>query len=259
MALQSQPGYAVTNMERRKYYVLTYEVKKGGIDLTHNQIEFWKLQEDKQHNRATEAENARHNLSTERQTDRSIIETIRHNKAGESLTAKNLNETIRHNRIGEVETQRHNVAVETETNRTNLVNEGIKSANLTEYVRHNKKMEGLEDRNVTVLEKRLPAQNFKDYGSTSNSVYDSLAKTIGGGFAGGTAALGTAALAGKTKLQQIGMSYYEQAKLASSQLNSAAKTIVSTGLRGIRMVPIILKQMEPKPIVPSGGSNYIKG
>jgi len=73
------------------------------------QVQYWSLQEDKRHNRATEYETNRHNVSVETEThrhnvetellgNRSLNETIRHNVATESYWNRSLNETIRHNR-----------------------------------------------------------------------------------------------------------------------------------------------------------------
>lgn len=121
--------------------------------MTHNQIEYWKLQEQKRSNAANERENARHNVASEVETNRSnlaketisagtLAEDMRHNRAGESETYRhnmaNENEATRSNKAREfetwrsnlareIETQRSNLAKESETNRSNVANEAIKS------------------------------------------------------------------------------------------------------------------------------------
>lgn len=117
--------------------------------MTRNQIEYWSLQERKQHNAATraetersnrareaeatrsntanEAETKRANLAREMETSRSNLakeqETFRHNREQERVAIGSLNETIRHNTAYEEEAARHNAAVEYETYRSNLARE----------------------------------------------------------------------------------------------------------------------------------------
>lgn len=69
--------------------------------MTHNQIEYWKLQESKRSNVAKETETNRANLASERENERS-------------------------HRAVEQETRRSNLAREDETHRSNVANEGIK-------------------------------------------------------------------------------------------------------------------------------------
>ena len=73
--------------------------------MTTNQINYWKLEEDKRHNKASEGETARHNVVTERQKDRdidisraSLAETARHNVVNEQLNQVQYEENARHNR-----------------------------------------------------------------------------------------------------------------------------------------------------------------
>lgn len=98
--------------------------------MTYNQIEYWKLQENKRANQANETETSTHNRNTE-------YETGRHNRATEQIDLSKLAETTRHNKVTEhqgyltiAETGRHNRATEGETTRSNLSNEAIKRANL---------------------------------------------------------------------------------------------------------------------------------
>jgi hypothetical protein len=90
--------------------------------MTQNQINYWKLQEEK-----------RANLAKEGLTHQQNAETQRHNVATEGISKDTLSETYRHNYMQEVignvqalETQRHNQAVEGETVRSNRANEGLK-------------------------------------------------------------------------------------------------------------------------------------
>lgn len=65
--------------------------------MTVNQIAYWNLQEQKQHNRTTEAETYRHNVETEKLTARQIDATY----ANIALGYANLAETTRSHRANE--------------------------------------------------------------------------------------------------------------------------------------------------------------
>lgn len=118
--------------------------------MTHNQIDYWKLQESIRHNRKTEdqtdvanQETYRHNVSYEG-------ETVRHNRATETVSQGSLAETVRHNQAAErvtfgelSEKNRHNVAVEKETTRHNVSDESTKRGELAEKVRHNTEEEAI--------------------------------------------------------------------------------------------------------------------
>lgn len=124
--------------------------------MTHNQIEYWNLQENKRHNLASEGETNRHNVSTE-------SETYRHNVQSEATEIGKLNESVRHNMATEYETNRHNVSSENlgfaqlaETRRHNTATESLESMknqvlkdNLAETVRHNKVSEHIQGTGVT--------------------------------------------------------------------------------------------------------------
>lgn len=87
------------------------------------QVEYWKLQETKRHNQATEgfsyaqlAEDTRHNRADERQNYYSYLESSRHNRAAEEIGYRNidlgyanLSELSTHNRameaIGQTQAQ----------------------------------------------------------------------------------------------------------------------------------------------------------
>lgn len=217
--------------------------------MTHNQIEYYKLQEDIRHNQAGEGETNRHNVETEK------------------YNISTLNESIRHNRVGESETIRHNQAVERETNRTNVANENIKAATLNETIRnnkatlqeatrshkaneqlqrdtidesirhnketegeskrHNKETEDVADREATVHEKRLPFQNQADIAKTGD-LFKLFGTTMAG--AGAGAAVTT-----------IGSKIAGGAKALTAGISAAAKA----GLRGITAMPLMLKQLMP--------------
>lgn len=99
--------------------------------MTHNQIEYWKLEETKRSNRTNEAENKRHNVASEGETYRHNYategETNRHNLTTELIDMSKYYETVRSNRANEAltgekneiergklaETARHNQVSET--------------------------------------------------------------------------------------------------------------------------------------------------
>lgn len=108
--------------------------------MTRNQLEYWKLQHQREHDRKTRAENERsnrereretmvHNRLTEAESARSNLareaETARSNKSQEILTNRRDSETARHNLAQEVENQRANRAREAETARSNLATEAL--------------------------------------------------------------------------------------------------------------------------------------
>lgn len=120
--------------------------------MTANQINFAKLQEDIRHNRATEGEQARHNVEDERiRSDTNAVsretlaETVRHNVQTEAINAEHYGrmdtETSRSNLAREFETHRTNVAQETERERSNRASEQISISELEETARHNKATE----------------------------------------------------------------------------------------------------------------------
>ena len=119
--------------------------------MTHNQIEYWNLQETKRHNVVGETETQRHNVAGE-------TETNRHNVATEAVDIGRLNETVRHNTVTERESERHNRESENigygqlnESIRHNTVTEGIqrmdaqtRADQLQETIRHNKAAESID-------------------------------------------------------------------------------------------------------------------
>lgn len=100
--------------------------------MTHNQIEYWKLQEEKRSNITNETENARHNRATE-------TEASRHNVAVETLQLGSLNETIRSNKAREGLT----AAANAEQARHNVASENLQAGVLAESLRHNQQMESV--------------------------------------------------------------------------------------------------------------------
>lgn len=133
--------------------------------MTHNQINYWTLQENKRHNVSTEGETVRHNVVTEGETNRHNVatenETHRHNVTTEGIDLGKLNETQRHNLVTEGQTnfslseqQRHNIATEQLSAGNLAVSEyqaqtgrqqvGISASAVAETSRHNQAMEGIQ-------------------------------------------------------------------------------------------------------------------
>lgn len=96
--------------------------------MTHNQINYWNLQETKRHNLVGEQETSRHNRATESVDLGKLSESNRHNLATESKDLGNLKESIRHNVATENLTSRDlNIAAGTlaENRRHNISSESI--------------------------------------------------------------------------------------------------------------------------------------
>lgn len=113
--------------------------------MTQNQINYWKLQEERRSNLAQEGETKRSNLAKEYETNRSNLaketETHRSNMASEGVAFGNLSEAQRSHQAQEALAQqslaeqvRHSQAVEAEENRSNLAREA-------ENFRHNTSVE----------------------------------------------------------------------------------------------------------------------
>lgn len=240
--------------------------------MTHNQIEYWKLQEEKQHNRASEGETQRHNVVTEAIGAGTLAESSKHNRVMED-------ETVRHNKVVEQETQRSNiareneahrsnVARETETNRSNLVNEGIQSANLTEYKRSNVANEDLRDRDIAVKEQLMPSQISKNYADISTGSASAMADLYKSGattfllpsmIGAASTMLGSGSnstdLAPTTALAKIGTAV----KTGAKEFSTNASTLVKMGLSRFTAMPLILDQLMPDPLTPSGGGHVPTG
>lgn len=112
--------------------------------MTHNQIDYAKLQEDKRHNKEVElnarnvlAENTRHNTETERiQHEANVINSNHY--------ARMDAESVRHNQQVEAETNRHNIAMEGIQQRQNQLTaqqNAIRLQELAETEAHNTEME----------------------------------------------------------------------------------------------------------------------
>lgn len=161
--------------------------------MTSNLINYWRFNEDRRHNQASEAHNAnvleetkRHNLATEAYNSASLAESSRHNLAVESETHRSNvaretethranvayeTESHRHNLAVESESHRHNVTTERETERSNRANEALKAesnqigwanvslgkAQLAEQSRHNKAQESITSayNNAMVEQRRI--------------------------------------------------------------------------------------------------------
>lgn len=125
--------------------------------MTHNQIEYWKLEESKRSNRANETENKRHNVASEGETYRHNYategETNRHNTTTELIDMSKYYESVRSNRANEALTSERN-SIErgklAETIRSNQASEAVRQGTLNETVRHNKASEALGLYDTTV-------------------------------------------------------------------------------------------------------------
>lgn len=121
--------------------------------MTHNQISYWTLQEQRRNNMQVNAETNRHNLATE-------AESGRHNQATELIDLSKLEETRRSNRANESIAQERNLiawdsnaiarANLSETVRHNRASEAYSFASLAESVRHNKEQESIGNSNITL-------------------------------------------------------------------------------------------------------------
>lgn len=145
--------------------------------MTHNQINYWNLQETKRSNVANEKETNRHNVATETETNRhnvateridlgKLSETQRHNLATEGLTGRELdikqgtlNETIRSNQAREAEASRHNLADE------NISQQrvGLDAGTLSELHRHNLAQEGLTGTDLSIKQQEANTRQFSAY------------------------------------------------------------------------------------------------
>lgn len=118
--------------------------------MTHNQLQWQELQETKQHNRATETEQRRHDI---RQEDAAFASAEASAKAAEArIQAANaqfasIAESAQHNRASEANEQAriHVQSMDSqERMRSNLVNEQQGLQSLEEQHRHNVADEGLK-------------------------------------------------------------------------------------------------------------------
>lgn len=116
--------------------------------MTHNQINYWNLQETNRHNVVTENETGRHNRATESIDLGKLNESIRHNQRTEGQTdvslgieSGKLQETIRHNQA---------------TEGLSGADLNIKADTLQETSRHNQTQERID-------QQRMAAQNALDY------------------------------------------------------------------------------------------------
>lgn len=131
--------------------------------MTHNQIAYWQLQEDRRANLAREGEAYRANRANEREVHRANVareeETQRHNTATEQFNISSLQETSRHNLAQEQETNRHNVA-----------QEKVSFGTLNETVRHNIKSEELQSvSNLNSAQANVIAKDRLDFDKVKES------------------------------------------------------------------------------------------
>jgi hypothetical protein len=126
--------------------------------MTQNQINYWRLQEEKRSHLATESETQRSNLAKEAENYRSNLaketETHRSNVVNEGVAFGNLNESVRSHTAQEdianrelSELMRHQLVTEAETNRSNIARE-------LENYRHNSAVEA-ETRRANIVYETL--------------------------------------------------------------------------------------------------------
>lgn len=136
--------------------------------MTHNQIDYAKLQEDKRHNQEVElnarnvlAENVRHNSETERiQSETNVINSNHY----ANMDA----ESARHNQEVEAETNRHNIVMEgiqQRQNRLTAQQNAIRLQELAETEAHNTEMEWIGHTNAQA---NLINANAADRNATTN-------------------------------------------------------------------------------------------
>lgn len=138
--------------------------------MTHNQIAYANLIENRRHNKVVESETHRSNVANE-------TEANRHNVSVE-------NEANRHNVATEEETKRHNLINEAqgwaqieETKRSNLARERLSSLTLDETIRHNLVVE--ETNTVNALEnvrhnKATEAQGYASITVAQSSMLEAI-------------------------------------------------------------------------------------
>lgn len=182
----------ITEALRALVITVKRAICKGGMLMTSDQIEYWKLQETKRNHMVVEDQNERSIAETIRshQANEGLIlqqniEQGRHNLATELLGRDTLTETIQHNRNVErltasqislgyaqlAETQRSNLAREKETHRSNLISEQLRKQsnyisqqNINELSRHNLVSEKI-DTARTVIQGVDTASNVLHRGS----------------------------------------------------------------------------------------------
>lgn len=155
--------------------------------MTHNQIDYWKLQEEKRSNIANETENARHNKAYE-------SEVSRHNIATETLQLGSLNETIRSNKAREGLT----AAANAEIARHNVASENLQAGTLGESVRHNQQMEALSEGQLQLGQDTLSESQRHNQATELINAGGIAAKTVTSTtFATGIGAAAAGASAGK--------------------------------------------------------------
>lgn len=120
--------------------------------MTTNQINYWTLQETKQHNRNTEYETTRHNQASEALDLGKLNETIRHNKASEGISQGQLSETTRHN----LATESVEAGKLAETSQHNRATESLEAGKLAESTRHNTVSESQNAFDLNMDARKLP-------------------------------------------------------------------------------------------------------
>lgn len=131
--------------------------------MTHNQIEYWNLQESKQHNRATEREQALSRRSTDRHYRRQ--DSISKVNAVENARSHKANESIDLSKLAEI--QRNNLALE----QLKAVDLNISQQRANEQERSNKQTELLKQ--LEIQEKKVANDIAKAKADVDKNLADS--------------------------------------------------------------------------------------
>lgn len=153
---------------------------KGGLSMTHNQIDFWNYKENARHNLAAEAELSRHNVSVEKETNRHNVATEANDMQQIAVNQATVAETARHNSVMEeigyynaqsqalqanaaylnAQASWANVGVNQQNADSNRITADASASNaqtrrdeLAESKRHNKTAEGQSERDLWRKEK----------------------------------------------------------------------------------------------------------
>jgi hypothetical protein len=194
-------------------------IQERGKAMTTNTIAYGQYRREQE----KDAEQKRHNLATEYQTDTVNTETKRHNLAQELFTQANLVETQRANQAKEDENRRHNLATEEETAKHNLRADeasyiaAMASADKNTVEREKAQITSYDkalDRETTLIKTRLDNEQ-KDINSKRD--INILGIPVGG--------LSTIVGEGKKFLDKSSVSGTNEAKKASSILGLIGKAL----------------------------------
>lgn len=162
------------------------------------QVSYWNLQEQKRHYAEQERENFRHNVASEQLAQQELLQKQKELEANITLKSRELEEQARRNRAQEAisyqqiavdrskvglgysqlaETQRHQLAQESEQHRSNLAYESIGATNARTSARKTTVdwfNAQTNARNAATNESRTNAQWFSSIFNAANNVYSWL-------------------------------------------------------------------------------------